>query len=152
MAYPEQFSMTADQIGFIAGTVLTAPEGTLITKIVSSSSTATLYPATPVVLQADGTVDRATASNNAIYGFVKYNEVKTVYTKEDGLTVITNGARAEFKAGAAIAAGQKLEISLSGAGEQDRVVPATTGTVIGVAENAAAENERVGILVAIVNV
>ena len=151
MAYPEKFSMTADEIGFIAGTVLTAPEGTLITKVVNSNSTATLYPATPVVLQADGTVDRATAPDNALHGFVKYNTIKTIYKANDSLTVITNGARAEFKAGDVITAGQKLEISLSNAGEQDTVIPATTGTVIGVAENAANVGERVSLLVAIIN-
>lgn len=152
MAYPERFSMTSDFIGGVFGDVINAPQGSIATKLIKADSTATFYPCTPVVLQADGTVDRATAIGDAIYGFVAYNPIKTINVKGESISVLTNDVVVNLKAGAVITAGQKLEISLSGAGEQDRVVPVTTGSVIGVALNPAAENEIVRVRIAIVNV
>lgn len=150
MAYPSRFSLTAQTFQDTVGRVENPSHTNILSSVISPTSTVNFYPTTPLVMLADGTIDRATATTDKIIGFKTKNPIKDVCVAGELIDYATNDAIFKMKAAANIDAGVDLEIVLTVANDDlDQVTTATTGTVIGTAQNKALAGEIVKVLLKI---
>ena len=132
--------------GIITGSLMEEGEFRPLTKTVfiDENSSDIFYPAHAVVLNNDLTTSkligvRPTVATDNIYGVVKstHKHQGYGYSIADNrkiLEVVKSGAIV-MKSGGAIASGDEVEIVVTAGDTGDKVVTATTGTVIGKAES-----------------
>lgn len=115
---------------------------------VSTNEAGTVTPAEAVVLEdAAGEqipVLAATATTDAIFGFVTQNFKVNEYTALDQIKIAGDGTIMHMEAAAAVARGAELEYVVSG----KKVQTQATGTTIGIAlDKAAADGDLIRVLI-----
>ncbi len=142
----------SNQLGFTPekGLISGAPSWDALSCLVSENEAGTLVAGQAVVLEdAAGKqipVLAATATTDAIFGFVPHNVKTDSYSALDQVKVSKANDIIYLEANAAIARGAELEVVITGS----RVQTQATGTTIGVAlDKAAAAGDLIRVLLSV---
>lgn len=140
-----QFAMSAEK-----GQLTLDPNWATLNTQVSVNEAGTLVAGQAVTIEdaagAQIPVEAATATTDAIFGFVTYNVRTDSYSAEDQVKIAKNGDVMWMEAGAAIARGADLEAVITG----QKVQTQATGTTIGTAlDKAAADGDLIRVLITV---
>lgn len=142
---PNQFAQTAEK-----GQLTLDPNwSTLNTQVSVNEATPLVFGQAVVIEDAAGAqipVLGASATTDAIFGFVTYNVRTDGFAAQDSVKIAKDGDVMIMEAGAAVARGAELEAVITG----QKVQTQATGTVIGVAlDKAAADGDLIRVLIAV---
>tara|TARA_R110000744_G_scaffold41567_1_gene93962 strand:+ start:761 stop:1201 length:441 start_codon:yes stop_codon:yes gene_type:complete len=138
-----QFRMTAEK-----GQLTLDQNWATLNAQVSTNEAGTLAHGQAVLIEdaagAQIPVIKATAADDAIFGFVTYNVRTDAYVAEENVKIAKRGDVMRMEASAAIARGASVEVVIAG----NKVATQTTGTVVGTAlDKAAADGDLIRVLI-----